>query len=119
MGIDYSITVGYGFTVEEDDLPDFVKGDEDYVDSWEIQKWLDANGYENIRCEEVGNYMSGETLVFFCLEDSYFHTGSREFDGVHDLSMEPVPEGKSILSQLAANIDCTNTIGWKVAGNVS
>jgi hypothetical protein len=120
MGVDYSITYGYGFALDEnDDLPAVFKEGDWTMDSWDIQKWLGANGYEGVSCESVGNYMCGETFLFFYVPDTYFHEENHLFDGMHDLSDEPIEEAKEPLKRLADFLGYTGKIGWKVVGNVS
>ena len=119
MGVDYGITIGYGFAMSEGALPDIFIEDDYTMDSWDITTWLRENGYEFITCIEVGNLMDGNTMYLFCLKDSCVNEDIYEFDGMYDLSVEPV-EGKiDLLRQLAHELGHEGSIGWKVSGNVS
>lgn len=114
MGIDYSISFGYGFTVDETELPKPFNE----MDSYEIADWLKEQGYTKIDCEWAGNMMSGPGLAFVYAKSTYIYEDLHNFDGAYDVGADPNPEEIKQLYRAAELLEYTGIIGPKVIGNV-
>lgn len=115
MGINYSVSFGYGFAVDESELPEPFTG----MDSYDIADWFKENGYTEIGVEWAGNLMADPTYAFVYAKSTYVHEDLYNFDGVYDVGENPNTKALLELSSAAKLLEYTGTIGAKVIGNVS
>ena len=119
MGVDYSTTLGYGLTIEEEKFAK-ISGIEDYIGEEELTDWLSENNYSFIEAETCGNFMSGETYVLFAYKGTVRRVDPRYDDGVksfeNPLFHECEIEEMNLLSLQLGN---TKPVSWKMIFNVS
>jgi hypothetical protein len=117
MGVDYSVSYGYGLAFEEEPLPAPLEG----MDTWEndIPNWLEANGFDEIGYTTGGNMMSGPTYCFFYAKGTEnLDLEHYEIDGLYDFALRVSFESQKQLEHLAQMLDFTGSIGWKLLGNI-
>lgn len=113
MGVYYSVSVGYGFVMEDGELLESLE----LEDPEEVNDWLVENGYA-VEAAYAGNQMCGPTYIFFHDPHTYYHEETNLFDGVHEV----VPPGGGFVEELcvlALALGYTGHIGAIVIGNVS
>lgn len=119
MGVDYSITMGYGIAIPRDETPDVFKDFEVYEDGG-IPEWLDDNGFDAIEYTYAGDWMNGDCYLFFYDKQRYFHEYSHDLDTLYDFNTQPSDRAWGQLTSLAAEFARgIDTIGWKLISNVS
>jgi len=120
MGIDYSISIGYGIAIPEDEVPQVLKDYEPYEDG-EIPDWLDENGFDTVGFTYGGDFMSGVCYYFFFDPDTYFRGESHYLETLYEFSVESSkPEVGQQLKDLAVLFGVPkDKIGWKLISNVS
>lgn len=120
MGVDYSAVLGYGIAIEEDEFNDSTTFEPYWEDDGEsIQDWLDQNGLDKVEFEIAGNYMSGETFIFFYLTGTHERIDWREADGVRDFSTYVSPRDREQIFKVWDELDRSVLPGWKLIFNVS
>lgn len=119
MGVDYSTTLGYGITIDE--IPSFISTEE-WPDDFEIEEWLDRNGFYHIEYEKCGNWMSGEHIHLFYLTGTHQRLDWRCDEGVKSFdSPEITPESGIEFKRLCEELGLAwpDSLAWKLIFNVS
>lgn len=122
MGIDRSVSVGYGLIFPTSQAPDILKDEYGWVGEESVNAWLDKFGFESIGGCVCGNFMSGEEYVFFFVQGTQLlHLGG------YDLESEPYElDGDDVtafelseLARLRSLLNLNELVGWKLIGNTS
>jgi hypothetical protein len=120
MGIDYSIELGYGLVVESENLPPVLKHIEDDPDTG-AEQWLKDRHYNQLEVSYVGNYMCGDTYLFFHVPSTRFRGESHYLETLMEFNVDhnnfaAELELRDLATELGVPLE---KIGWKLISNVS